>query len=94
MKKIPFMDKIFTRDDKEYYVYVPGTTHLEEDRFGNPRYVYDYYYLDSDFNKCMAKSIPLTGEDDSVWIKPTKEELEEYKRVLASQEEKQVKKLA
>ena len=53
--KIPFMDKIYSRDDKEYYVYVPGTTHYTSDTFGNPKYVYDYYFLDSEFNKFIGE---------------------------------------
>ena len=96
MPKIPFMDKIYSRDDKDFYIYVPGTTHLEEDKFGNPRYVYDRFYLDNNFNKYLGKSIPWTEENDdaSKWIKPSEEELLEYKKVLEEQEGKQVKKLA
>ena len=51
IKKIPFMDKFQARDEKEYYVYIPGTTHYKSDEHGNPRYVYDCYYLDDNFNK-------------------------------------------
>lgn len=95
LKNIPFIEKIYSRDDKDFYIYVPGTTHLEADRFGNPRYVYDRYYLDNNFNKYLGNAIPWIEEkeDASKWIKPTKEELEEYKSVL-EQKETQIKKLA
>ena len=95
LKNIPFIEKIYSRDDKDFYIYIPGTTHLEKDKFGNPTFVYDKYYLDSDFNKFLGKSIPWSEENDdaSKWIKPTKEELEEYKSALTLNE-RQVKKLA
>ena len=95
LKNIPFIEKIYSRDDKDFYIYVPGTTHLEADRFGNPRYVYDRYYLDNEFNKYLGKAIPWVEEqEDAKWVKPTKEELEEYKCVLEAQSEKKVQKLA
>ena len=96
LKNIPFIEKIYSRDDKDFFIYIPGTTHLEEDRFGKPIYVYDRFYLDNNFNKYLGKSIPWTEEKDdaSKWIKPSEEELLEYKKILEEQKVKQVKKLA
>ena len=95
INKIPFMDRYQARDEKEYYVYIPGTTHYKNDEHGNPRYVYDRYYLDNEFNKYLGKAIPWVEEqEDAKWVKPTKEELEEYKCVLEAQSEKKVQKLA
>ena len=95
IQKIPFMDKVFSGEDKEYYLYVPGTTHLESDRFGNQRYVYDRYYLDENFNKYTGKYVPWLDEDSNEkWKKSTEDELINYKKILEEQKEKKVKKLA
>lgn len=41
-------------DNKKYYLFRPGTTHYDENCFGNPTFVYDFYYLDENFNKHVA----------------------------------------
>lgn len=57
---MPLLNETYGLDGKKYYIYVPGTTHYDEDRFGNPKYVYDMYYLDSKFNKFIMQ----TDKDD------------------------------
>lgn len=52
---MPIINKIYSLEEKEYYIYIPGTTHYDEDRFGNPIYVKDYYYLDDKFNKFIGQ---------------------------------------
>lgn len=120
INKIPFMDRYQARDEKEYYVYIPGTTHYKNDEHGNPRYVYDCYYLDNSFNKfikdfdsnyvnIVAAEFIKSGRDvivgacdpdepnssrKGIWERPTEDEVNNYKRILESQKEKQVKKLA
>lgn len=49
---MPIMTKIYSIDEKVYYIYVPGTEHLSVDKFGNPTFKKDpWCYLDADFNK-------------------------------------------
>lgn len=53
--KMPLLNETYGLDSKKYYIYMPGTTHYDEDRFGNPMYAYDMYYLDSKFNKFIMQ---------------------------------------
>lgn len=95
IQKIPFMDKVYSGEDKDYYIFIPGTTHFALDDLGNPRYVYDRYYLDDKFNRYTGESVPWLDKDSSKKMKAsTKEELENYKRILEEQKEEKVKKLA
>ena len=52
---MPIINKIYSIEEKEYYIYIPGTTHYDEDRFGNPVFVKDYYYLDEEFNRLVMQ---------------------------------------
>ena len=60
---MPILNKIYSMDEKEYYIYIPGTTHYDEDRFGNPIYVKDYYYLDCNFNKFVMQCDSNSAKD-------------------------------
>ena len=61
--KMPLLNKIYGLDEKVYYIYMPGTTHYDEDKFGNPRYVYDYEYLDENFNRFVMQTTKDHAEE-------------------------------
>lgn len=68
---MPIINKISSLDNKDYYIYMPGTTHYDEDRFGNPIYVKDYYYLDEKFNKFIMQCDKSNVEEFVTKLKET-----------------------
>ena len=46
--------EIYSMEGKKFYIFMPGSTHYDENRFGNPVYKLDSYYLDEDFNKFIG----------------------------------------
>lgn len=52
---MPILNSVYSLDEKKYFIFMPGTTHYDEDNFGNPIYVKDYYYLDSEFRKLIRQ---------------------------------------
>lgn len=48
------LNEFYSLDEKKYYLFIPGTTHYDENKFGNPVYVPDFYYLDEKFNRFLG----------------------------------------
>ena len=53
--------KIAAYDEKDYYIYSPGTFHMEE-RFGKKYKVQDIIYLDEHLNKYICAYSPMYDE--------------------------------
>lgn len=80
------LNEIYSLDEKKYYIYYPGSTHYDEDKFGNPVYVPDFYYLDENFNKFIGnRSVEtadkyaeeLTKHGKDVFVGPCSPEIED-----------------
>ena len=46
--------EIYSLEGEKFYIYRPGSTHYDENHFGNPVYKLDSYYLDQEFNKFIG----------------------------------------
>jgi len=41
----PIMNEIYSLDEKKFYIFIPGSEHLDQNYVGRNVFVKDFYYL-------------------------------------------------
>lgn len=96
----PIMNEIYSLDEKKFYIFIPGSEHLDQNYVGRNVFVKDFYYLDENFNKFIgnrrtdmveseAKRLEELGFD--VFVGPCSPEIEDENGDFVPNESKDTK---